>query len=256
MLKILLTIFFSWIFLAGYTEDISIYVSPQGRGNGSAQSPTTLQKAIAMLPDLKKVNLKGTITIFFNDGNYNLDQPIKITPQNGGTKDLQILFKALLNKHPVVSGGQKIILTGNKILSAKVRDDGGKPYDLYVNGKRAVRARTPNIDHYFSLDKTVNVPDSNVPLRFTLQLEMPPALSDQLAVLPKEDLHKVWFNIYYKWDNTMRTIDSLNKDKTSFYSTGNLQGEWALTKKPGLFYIENYPAALDTANEWMLQVGS
>ncbi len=147
---------------------------PHGSGNGSAQTPTTLQKAIAMLPGLKQSNPKGTITIFLNDGDYNLEQPIQINSENGGTNDLQIIFKALPNAHPVVSGGQKITLKGTNVLSAVVQNaDSIKPYDLYINGKRAVRARTPNIDHYFTLGKVIDVPDSGNKLRFTQQFQIP-----------------------------------------------------------------------------------
>jgi len=254
MLKIFLTIAISGIIIPAFSGNISVYVSPGGSGNGSLRSPTTLQKAIAMLPGLKKTNPKGTITIFLNDGDYNLEQPIEITAKNSGTKDLQIIFKALLNTHPVISGGQKITLRGDKILSAEVQNAGSiKPYDLYINGKRAVRARTPNIDNYFTLNKVINVADSGNKLRFTQQFQMPFAAFETLASLSKSDLQKVWFNMYHKWDNTIRPIDSLNTIDTSFYSTGTINGDWALIGKPALFYFDNYPAALDTANEWMLQ---
>ncbi len=253
MLKFFLTIILSGFFLAGFADDIFIYVSPNGNGSGSPQSPTTLEKAIARLPDLKKTNPKGTITIFLNDGEYILSHPIEITTQSGGTKDLKIIFKAVADAHPVVSGGQKITLNGDKILSGNIKTGAVKPYDLYVNGKRAVRARTPNIDHYFSLDKIVNVADSTTPLRYTQQFQIQPSMFNILASLSESDLQKVWFNIYHKWDNTMRTIDSLNRDNNSFYSTGTFHGDWALVGKRDLFYFENYPQALDTANEWIIQ---
>ena len=254
MLKIFFTIVISGILLPAFAGDISIYVSPDGKGNGSAQTPTTLQKAIAMLPGLKKINPKGTITIFLNDGDYSLEQPIQINSENGGTSDLQIVFKALPNAHPVVSGGQKISLEGTNVLSAIVPyADSAKPYDLYINDKKAVRARTPNIDHYFTLGKVIDIPDSGNKFRFTQQVQIPLAEFKTLASLPKGDLQKVWFNMYHKWDNTMRTIDSLNEIDTSFYSTGTINGDWALIGKPAIFYFENYPAALDTANEWILQ---
>ena len=255
MLKILFTIILSGFFLTCFADDISIYVSPDGKGSGSRQSPTNLEKAIARIPNLKKTNPKGTITIFLNEGEYQLRQPIRISSQNGGTKDLKIEFKAVAGSHPVISGGQKITLTGNKVLSSNFPAGAVMPYDLYVNGKRAVRARTPNIDHYFSLDKVVSVADSNDKSIFTQQIQIPPSLLNQLAALGNDDLKKVWFNIYHKWDNTMRTIDSLNRDDTSFYSTGPVHGDWAIINKPGLFYMENYPAALDTVNEWTIQKG-
>jgi parallel beta-helix repeat protein len=254
MLKLLVTIAALGILLPAFAADIKIYVSPGGSGNGSEQAPTTLQKAIAMLPGLKKSNTKGTITIFLNDGEYNLDQPILITTENGGASDLQIVFRALPNAHPVVSGGQRIFMQGTKILSASVQHaDNIKPYDLYINGKRAVRARTPNIDNYFTLGKVINVPDSQNKLQFTQQFQIPLTEFKTLTSLPKDDLQKIWFNMYHKWDNTMRTIDSLNLLDTSFYSTGAIHGDWALIGKPTMFYFENYPAALDTSNEWILK---
>ncbi|MEO8413266.1 MAG: right-handed parallel beta-helix repeat-containing protein [Ginsengibacter sp.] len=254
MLKILLTIMLFGVLPAVFADDISIYVSPGGSGNGSAKSPTTLEKAIAMLSGLKKTKPKGTITIFLNDGDYTLEQPIQITSENGGTHDLHIVFRALPNTHPVVSGGQKIIMEGTNTLSAIVpHADSTQPYDLYVNGKRAVRARTPNIDRYFTLKKVINVPDSEHKMRFTQQFQIPLTMFTTLASLSKQDLQKVWFTMYHKWDNTMRTVDSLNPVDTSFYSTGTIHGDWALIGKPAIFYLENYPAALDTANEWMLQ---
>jgi parallel beta-helix repeat protein len=254
MLKTILTIIIQIIFLSAFAGDISIYVSPAGNGNGSAKAPTTLQNAIALLPALKKTNPKGIITIFLNGGDYNLEQPIEITAENGGTKDLQIVFKAVPNAHPVVSGGRKVTMKGTKTLSAIFPDSNNtKPYDLYVNDKRAVRARTPNIDNYFSLEKVINIPDNENKSRFTQQFQTPLTEFKTLASLPKNDLQKVWFNMYHKWDNTIRTIDSLNAIDTSFYSTGIINGDWALIGKPALFYFENYPAALDTVNEWMLQ---
>lgn len=253
MLKFFFAILLSVFFLSGFANDIFIYVSPNGKGSGSLQSPTTLEKAIARLSDLKKTNPKGTITIFLNDGEYILSHPIEITTQSGGTKDLKIIFKAVAGAHPVVSGGQKITLTGDNILSSNIKAGAVKPYDLYVNGKRAVRARTPNIDHYFSLDKVVNVADSHAPLRYTQQFQIKPSLFNTLALLSKSDLQTVWFNMYHKWDNTMRTIDSLNRNNNSFYSTGTFHGDWALVGQRDLFYFENYPQALDTANEWIIQ---
>ncbi len=254
MLKIYLTIIFSGIVLASFAGNISIYVSPGGIGNGTAESPAGLQKALAMLPSLKKANPKGTITIFLTDGEYDLSQPIKITTENGGTKDLQIVFRAAPKAHPVISGGKDVTMEGNQIVSAILQNaDSIRPYDVYINDKRAARARTPNIDNYFTLKKIITVADSTRPSRFTQQFGIPPALFNSLASLPKGELQKVRFNIYHKWDNTMRTIDSLNFRDTSFYSTGNVRGDWAVIRKPGIFYLENYPAALDTTNEWILE---
>jgi len=253
-MKILFTLVFSTILISAFAGDITIYVSPKGSGKGSALAPASLQNAVAMLPALKKNNPKGTITVILLDGQYELDQPIIITAKNGGNKALKIIFKAAANAHPVISGGKKIVMKGNKILTAFVPGAAqNEPYDIYIKGERAIRARTPNAG-FFKVGKVEKVTDGlqkfnkeGLPV-FTQQYEIPSSLFNELTALSKSDLQKVRFNFYYKWDNTMRTIDSLNFEKKSFFSTGTS----AYISTPSIFYIENYPAALDAPNEWYL----
>jgi parallel beta-helix repeat protein len=254
-MKLLFTLVLSILYFTGFAGDLTIYVSSNGSGKGSVQSPTSLQKAIAMLPGLKKNNPKGSITIVLLDGQYELDQPILITNENGGTKDLKIIFKAAANAHVVISGGKEIVMKGNTILSALVPNlVKSMPYDLYINEKRATRARTPNVD-FLTTVKVEKVSDASQKVNnegravFTQQYIIPSSMFDVLASLPKNELQKVRFNLYYKWDNIMRNIDSLNPAKKSFYSTGTGTN----TGTPSMFYVENYPAALDTGNEWELE---
>lgn len=252
-MKLIFTASFLAILFTARAGDIIVFVSPNGIGTGSALAPTTLQKAVAMLPDLKKKNPTGTITILLQDGEYELSQPIHITQEYGGTKDLRIIFKAAPKSHPVISGGKKIILIGEKVLTANVPNASvTQPYNLYINGQRATRARTPNIDNYFTIGKITNAADRDQKLRITQQYEVPQSLYNELASFSKTDLKRVRYNIYSKWDNTMRAIDSLNSKRKSFVSTGTLMGEWGIIANPSIFYVENYPRALDAPNEWSL----
>jgi hypothetical protein len=254
-MKALFVFILSTIFLSGFAGNVTIYVSPNGSGNGSAKAPTNLQHAVSMLPELKKKNSKGTITILLSNGEYELSNPININNENGGTNDLKIIFKAALNAHPIISGGRKIVLKGNSILTATLPDIAkAEPYDIYINRERATRARTPN-GSFLKTIKVEKVEDVGQKINkeglpvVTKQYFIPTSLYHQLASLSKRDLQKVRFNFYYKWDNTMRTIDSLNKESHSFYSTGTS----SYISTPSIFYIENYPAALDTINEWRLE---
>lgn len=251
-MKTLLALILSAFFISASAGNITIYVSPNGGGNGSVKAPTTLQNAINRLPQLKKKNPKGSIMIILNDGVYELNNPIQIDNINGGTSDLKIVFKAAVNAHPVISGGRTVILKGNTILTANIHDIAKKePYDIYINEERATRARTPNTDFF----NTVKVTKETDPIQklnmkggpvVTKQYFIPSSIYNQLAALSKSDLQKTRFNFYYKWDNTMRTIDSLNNKNHSFYSTGTT----SYISTPSIFYIENYPAALDSLNEW------
>jgi hypothetical protein len=256
-MKLLFSIAFTFILFSAFADDLTIYVSPSGKGKGSAQAPTSLQNAVAMLPDLKKRNPRGIITIVLNDGEYELNSPINISNENGGTKDLKIIFKAAANARPVISGGKKIILKGEKVLSANIlsllEDKKIEPYDIYVNHKRAVRARTPNsgllkFRKEFEIKDSVKLGKDNS----TQCYEIPTYLSQQLSSLSTSQLKKVRFNIYHKWDNTMRSIDSLDNSKSTFYSTGSAWKPWNMIDEKATFYVANYAKALDTCNEWYL----
>lgn len=248
-MKLLFSLILSITLINVHAADVTIYVSPDGNGSGSRHTPTTLQKAVAMLPDLKKTHPKGKITIILQDGEYELSQPIYITPENSGTKDLEIIFKAAKNANPIISGGKKVTMTGNKLLKAIVPNMTiNQPYDLYINGNRAIRARTPNIDHYLNIGKIVNKDDSQQKSKIIQQYEIPTTLFNELAALSKRDLQKVWSNIYFKWDNSIHSLDSLNPEKNSFFSTTAT----SIVQNPSTFYVENYLKALDSPNEWYL----
>src|SRR5690348_3185796 len=145
--KLLLPLIFAAISQTrAYSADTTLYVSPEGRGNGSRLGPVSLEKAVDLLPRLKKIIGEGAINIVLEDGTYKLNKPIYITPANGGTKDIKIIFTADVNAHPVISGGREILLTGHGVLSADISPllKDGLPQDIYVNGDRAVRARIPD----------------------------------------------------------------------------------------------------------------
>jgi hypothetical protein len=87
------------------------------------------------------------IDIIIADGIYQLDQPIVLSPQHGGTAQAPVRWKAAPGTTPTFSGGTPI--TGfqtlpNGLWSAKLPEN-LPPFDqLYVGPSRATRARHPN----------------------------------------------------------------------------------------------------------------
>lgn len=249
--------FFFFSLFSVFANDITIYVSPNGKGTGSFQNPAALEQAAAMLSGFKSSNPKGTITIILKEGEYELNSPIIISNENGGTKDLKIIFKADVNAHPIISGGRKAVLKGETVLYGNIasllKEYKIQPYDIYINGKRGVRARTPNGD-FFRIRNAQEIKDA-VRLgenNSTQSYEIPLDLYQNLRTLSDFQLRKVRFNIYHKWDNTIRTIDSLDKSNPVFYSTGTAWQPWNKIDKKSIFYMENYEKALDAPNEWFL----
>ena len=254
--KSVFTLVFTFSLFSLFAGNTIIYVSPNGNGRGSAQAPTNLEKAIALLPSLKKNNPNGTITIILLDGAYELNSPITITNQNGGTKNLKIIFKAAPNAHPILSGGKRILLKGDKILSADISallKDNYLPEDIYVNGKRPTRARTPD-NSFFQLGKTDEIKDSiKIGIGKSIQhYEIPASLYSTLSRLSPSQLKNVRFNIYHLWMNTMLNIDSLDKKDTAFYVTGPEWKSYGPIESHSIFYMENSVESLNAVNEWVL----
>lgn len=252
----LLLIMFAGLCHCAYSGDTTLYVSAGGKGDGSKLRPASLPDAVSRLGQLKKLHDRGTITIILEDGIYRLNEPLRITVDNGGTPELSIVFKADKDAHPVISGGRRILMKGKRILSADISHliKEGVPQDIYVNGKRAVRARTPNFGLLpFEKVAEAALPGSTGNKAVSVQyFEIPPATYQQLKRLTPQQLKKVRFNIYHKWTTTSRTIDSLSKEAPAFYATGPAWPSYNKIDKKSLFFLENDPLALDSEQEWVL----
>ncbi|POY37964.1 hypothetical protein C3K47_05420 [Solitalea longa] len=256
-LLLVITFFNAFIHFAN-AADITLYVIPKGKGNGTKQSPASLQQVISMLPQLKKENQKGSISIILKNGTYELSEPIRITPENGGSKDLKIIFKAEINARPIISGGKRITMTGDGILSADLssllKGKEGMLQDLYIDGKRAVRARRPNIG-FLKFKKTSEKKTSDLPWHETTSVqyyEIPAETYTELKKLSPEKLKNVRFNVYHKWIVTSRNIDSLSTTSSGFYSTGQGLPPYNKIDETSLFFLENVANALDLKNEWVI----
>ena len=256
--KLLLLLIFAVISqIPAYSADTTLYVSPEGRGSGSQLAPASLERAVDLLPGLKKKVVEGAIHIVLEDGIYQLNKPIYLTPANGGTQEVKIIFSADVNAHPVISGGREVLLTGQDVLSADISPllKNGLPQDIYIKGNRAVRARIPDFG-FLTFTKVSEKKSAGMPGNkdtFLSYFEIPPTTYKQLEALTPQQLKRVRFNIYHKWIVTSRTIDSLSKTAPGFYSTGpalNLSN-WIVGKSP--FFLENVANALDKKNEWVLE---
>ena len=86
-------------------------------------------------------------------GTYFLDAPFVLTPEDSGAAEAPVVYEAAAGEKPLLSGGRRFAGWKDVTVDAKplwsvdlpdVRE--GKWYfrQLWVNGRRAVRARGPN----------------------------------------------------------------------------------------------------------------
>lgn len=140
-------------------------------GGGSAERPfATLYQAQLAVRELLRT--KGMpehgIRVVVHGGSYRLAQAAQFIPEDSGTPGNPVVYTAASGEKPVFSGGLPV--TGWRKLEtatpglpsaaighvwvARAPEVGAAPLDfrqLYVNGRKAVRARTPNGDNLHHL---------------------------------------------------------------------------------------------------------
>lgn len=152
MKNIVLSILTLWFINPRVYADQVVYLSPTGSddGKGTVESPYySLNKAIEGQLD----NRSETDTLFIKvaTGNYYMDRPFVIDRPSSRPIIIQSdgdLGKPCFIGGVPVKGWQKY---GDKLYRAYVPEVtryGLEFEQLYVNGKRAILARTPNADWY------------------------------------------------------------------------------------------------------------
>jgi hypothetical protein len=130
------------------------YISPQGDDNnpGSLSQPfKTIERARKFVRTIN-TNMQSTIVVYLRGGDYLLDKTLVFDQGDSGTSGFNVIYKAYPGEKPVISGGQRITkwtAAGDGIYKAPV---GSLRFrQLYINGRRAIRAREPNQGNYYRL---------------------------------------------------------------------------------------------------------
>ena len=156
-------LFFAFLWAAGtllFAESNTFYISPAGNDSWSGRLAdaaendgpfATIERAQQAVRELKKSNeVTGPVYVYFRSGAYLLTQEILFTPQDSGERDARVIYSSFQNEKILISGGQKLtdwrLLQDNRWICdvPQVRSKNRHFQQLFVNGERRTRARTPN----------------------------------------------------------------------------------------------------------------
>ena len=246
MRSILLAVLFSF---GSFAAEKVYYVSPDGNDQwsgakaqaGDGDGPfATVQKALEA-----SAGQAGT-QILLRDGRYLLSSPIQIQARHSGSPADPVVIRAMENAKPVISGGR--VITGWKrdaenaaIWRAEIpeaRDGKWVFRQLFVNGERKVRARTPN-EGFFRI-QGASPQDKPVRLKFKEgDIKKEWASRGDVEVVAM----LAWADIRMQ----IREVDLQNKVAT-------LAGDPRPSNKENnaQYWVENAPEFLDEAGEWHL----
>jgi len=261
----------------------NIYVAEGGSdGNpGTKERPlASLAKAQEMVRLLKR-KTREPIKVWVRRGTYYLDKPLVFEPGDSGTPDSPITYAAYPGEDVTLSGGRKLdcrwtpYKDGIMMCALPEEKSAKEPFtQLFINGKRQIRARYPNYDTKNPLvwgDGYINVASAAEPWPPT-QFHFDPAtftkkrwLRPELAVVQMFPLD-YWGSLQWQvkdidWDAHVVKLGwggfQVNALEFGIAATGLGKSQlYAEDSKEDTFrsrfYIENVFEELDSPGEWFL----
>ena len=254
------------------------YVSSSGSdlNPGTAAAPfATLQRAQRAVRQASK---RGPITVVVRGGTYYLDAPLVFAPEDSGSSQAPVIYAASPGELVTLSAGRKLSCNwsnhANGIAMTPV-PAGSDFTQLFVNGKRQIRARYPNYDPsepgksgYLHAAGPI-VPGTTNPYAgpdedMTFSTQAPRGVRFDPATLTKrewvnpEDAEIHIFQAAY-WGNLQWKIKGIDfATNTIWFGDGGQQigAKWskdpAVLNKRSQFFIDNVFEELDSPGEWFL----
>lgn len=231
-----------------------VYVSTKGNDsyNGSSNYPVkSLVKAIALASDLKGENQK----IIVAGGEYILNSSIEINSALWiGQKNL--LVEGDKDHMPIIKGSVSVGKFTKRSgafwtldLSSFVKKNKMNIQQIFVNGKRATLARTPNLNKLYATSKVEENKDkTNKKSLHTIYLT-----PEQWKTLnTAKDKKNILVAFNHQWNRTRTRINNSASDTKSIQVETSLFPDWVALDRASQFYFENSLSFLDSPGEWFL----
>jgi parallel beta-helix repeat protein len=225
----------------------------------------TLERARDGVRDLKgKQAPSGPITVMVRGGKYYLEQTLVFSPEDSGSLEFPISYRAYPGENPILSGGKRI--TGWKPYKGKIFQTelpgtkGGRWRfrQLFLDGRRQIRARYPNFDPNNPLYGGWDIPEGE---------GHPDAFNYRPGIFPRHWAKPQEGEVFllYSWGLTdtvpIKSIDERSRVITLVDRVQDVSGMPYMYFEPPYhltigqefhFYVENLLEELDRPGEWCL----
>ena len=239
------------LFSSCTTDNKVYYVSPSGndQNSGDQNQPfATIERAkeaaaeILRKPDLKKVS------IFLEPGNYSISKPVTFSSKEFNNHQIKLLVKNSSQGEVVISGGN-ILKEWRKMENGLWVTDLSQSFaqeaqvrELFIDGKRAKRARYPNED-YLRVKKVGD--DKRTHFFFENgDFPMPQKVEDtELILLHDWSISRIPVLEIDQTQQKLTAVDTIGTKGLDFFTLDN----WEAHPR---YYLENDLAFLDQDYEW------
>lgn len=247
---------------------LTLYVAPDGNDSWSGLLPrpnaersdgplASLRGARDAIRTLKSGGpLAKPVRVVVAEGTYLLTEPIIFTPEDSGTSRCPITYQAAPGARPVFDGGR--VIRGFKrgedgLWTATLSEvAAGKWYfeQLFVNGRRAVRARSPNKFYYYTAQKVGYGTDPATGEAADLANRAFVARPGDIKAWP--NLSDVTVVAYHSWEVSRHRIASFDPATNTVIFTGPAAWPFMAWGPSQRYHVENFKEALDAPGEWFL----
>jgi len=196
----------------------------------------------------------GPRTITVRGGRYELTTPLTFGPEDSGTADKPVTWRAMAGETPVISGGVRLTgfqrsADGRWTLTIPAVQRGEWTFrQLWVNGERRFRPRLPK-DGYHFIEAELPASDAAKGKgfdRFRYRAgDLDPAWRNQ------RDIEVLTF---HQWEMSRLRIQSIDAQARTVQFTGRtISAEsWSGLKTGWRYLVENVAEAFDSPGEWYL----
>ncbi|MBM3890685.1 MAG: hypothetical protein FJ388_16345, partial [Verrucomicrobia bacterium] len=252
--RILLALSASLLCHAAIAQQVTLYVAP----NGNDGDPGTREKPFATLErardEVRKLKPAGA-TVFLRGGTYRITKPIVFAPEDSGTKDSPVVYRAYTGEKPILDGGWRItgFKRAGRLWTAKSshhaeRDDYSQ---LFVNGQRRQRARIPNSGYLRMAGPAPSLRDASGKEVVRNKSAFLFKTGDLRSWSRLEDVNLV---LMHSWENSIHHIKSVDTASNMVELAAPLKEWWTIGywEREARYYIENVAEGLDAPGEWYL----
>jgi hypothetical protein len=243
----------------------SLYVSPTGNDSNPgtiAQPLRTVGKARDLVRGMT-ANMTADITVYLRAGTYPQTSTLAFSNLDSGQNGHYVKYLAYTGEQPIITGGQPITgwtasTTGSGIFTASGITT---PFrQLYVNGVKAIRARTPNLgtNGAFAFNRLTGADNANQNIQVASS-----------EVSSWSNFTKVEMHAMIGWgDSTLRLASYTTTGSTAYLKVQSPESTIVFVRPfPHLggqfggftkhcYYFENALEFLDQPGEWYLDEGT
>jgi hypothetical protein len=241
-----------------------LWVAPDGQDTNpgtEAQPLASLRGARDAVRALRRARPEQDILVLFQGGTYPLESPVEFSAADSGRAGGRVTYAACPGARPLFSGARAIrgFEPGAdgiwQVRVPGVQEGTWRFEQLFVNGRRAVRARTPN-QFYSYMDGTVAsgidpLTGEKAALSDHAFLARAADVAPLLALAPDQQTEVV-VSAYHSWEISRHHVVAVEPTKNLVYLSGRYPPTFFHYAAAERYILENYRAALDVPGEWFL----